>query len=368
MASYEKMKNGTWSVRYRETVDGVTVNRRLRGFATKREAEIEYHKIAVTTETKPSQRRTKKQPSLAELFDEYFVFAQNRVKDSTLYDLKNNYNLHIAPFFENFESVSKIKKIDILRWQDYISQKGFSYNYKCKLRTVLSSVWKFGMRYHDIEHDPISGVESFRRTEAKKEMQVWNEQEFAQFIDCVDDEMYKTFFTFLYLTGCRKGEVYALKWQNIDLDHQTARIEKTILRRFDRLKHPDKLWLEAPPKNIYSVRTIDLPKSLVGMLSVYKWLESPQSNDFVFGGQAPLADTNVQRVFTNAIKKSGVKTIRIHDLRHSHASFLISQGLDVVAVAKRLGHAKTQETLNTYAHFFAKDRDKVRSVLDNISF
>ena len=366
MASFEKMKNGTWSVRYREYVDGQTLQRRMSGFKTKREAEVAYHQIAVTIETKPSQGRTKKQPSLTELFDEYFVFAQNRVKESTLYDLQKNYTLHIAPFFARFETVSKIKKIDILRWQDYISQKGFSYNYKCKLRTVLSSVWKFGMRYHDIEHDPISSVESFRRTEAKKEMQVWNENDFAQFIDCVDDEMYKTFFTFLYSTGCRKGEVYALKWQNIDLDRQTARIEKTILRRFDRAKHPDKLWLEAPPKNIYSVRTIDLPKSLVAMLSVYKWLESPASTDFVFGCKNPLADTNVQRVFTKAISQSGVKTIRIHDLRHSHASYLISKGLDVVAVAKRLGHANTHETLNTYAHFFAKDREKIRAVLDEM--
>ncbi|MBR2030306.1 MAG: hypothetical protein IJ999_05320, partial [Clostridia bacterium] len=117
MASYEKMKNGTWSVRYREVVDGVTVNRRLRGFATKREAEVEYHKIAVTIETKPSQRKAKNQLSLHELFLNYVAFAQTQVKESTLYDMQTLWQRHIDPFFAQFQTVSKIKKIDILKWQ-----------------------------------------------------------------------------------------------------------------------------------------------------------------------------------------------------------------------------------------------------------
>jgi integrase len=366
MAYYEKMKNGTWSVRYRETVDGVTVNRRLRGFATKREAEVEYHKIAVTIETKPSQRKAKNQLSLHELFLNYVAFAQTQVKESTLYDMQTLWQRHIDPFFAQFQTVSKIKKIDILKWQTTLNEQGYSFRYKSKLRTFLSTVWKFGQRYYDIENDPITGVEPFRRTEPKQEMQVWNEQEFAEFINAVDDDVYVSLFSFLYSTGCRKGESLALRWKNIDTNKKTARIEKSITRRFDKAKHPNATWLETSPKNIYSVRTIDLSQKLVDLLVARQWLENAKPNDFVFGGDAPLPATTIQRNFDKAVEKSGVKKIRIHDLRHSHASFLISKGLDVVAVAKRLGHANTQETLNTYAHFFQKDRDKVRAVLDSL--
>ena len=220
--------------------------------------------------------------------------------------------------------------------------------------------------YYDVETDPISGVEPFRNTTPKAEMQVWNEEEFSVFVEHIDSSVYKTFFSFLYMTGCRKGEALALRWKNIDFANKTVRIEKSITRRFDKKKHPDALWLETPPKNIYSVRTIDLPKKLISLLQEHKQKENGKANDFVFCGSAPFTATTIARNFDLAIEKSDIKKIRIHDLRHSHASYLISKGLDVVAVAKRLGHSDTHETLNTYAHFFAKDREKVIAVLDSL--
>lgn len=361
MASFEKNQSGKWSVRFRVYEDGKTKNKRLSGFGTKKEAEIAYTKYMATAERPPKKSE---QMSLRELFESYCAFAENRVKESTLYDMRTTAEKHILPYFDKFKNLTDIKKLDILKWQNRLNELNLSYKYKSKIRTYLVTVWKFGQRYYDVETDPISGVESFRRTEAKKEMLVWTEEEFKKFIDCVDDIVYRCLFSFLFMTGCRKGEALALRWKDIDLKNKTARIEKSITRRFDKSKHPDAAYLETTPKNIYSVRTVDLPQSLCDLLYAHKWCDCCEEDEFVFGGAAPLPNTTIARAFEDGIKKSGVKKIRIHDLRHSHASMLISKGLDIVSVAKRLGHANIEETLNTYAHFLPQNKEKILNAIE----
>lgn len=78
-----------------------------------------------------------------------------------------------------------------------------------------------------------------------------------------------------------------------------------------------------------------------------------RSQPYLFGGSTPLCPSPVQRQFTKAILKAGVKKIRIHDLRHSHATWLINSGVNVVAVSKRLGHTDINQTLETYTHLLA---------------
>lgn len=362
MASYSK-RNGAWSVRFYTIVDGLTKLKRLSGFPTKREAEMAYMQFMATAEKKTSST-SKEIYSLDVLFANYYVFSENRIKESTLYDMKLTSEKHILPYFRKFKDVRKIKKLDVLKWQNELNAKGLSYKYKSKIRTYLVTVWKFAQRYYDIETDPITGVEPFRRTEGKKEMLFWTEDEFKQFICNVDDIIYKTFFSFLYLTGCRKGEALALRWSSINFKQKTARIDKSITRRFNKDKHPNETYLETLPKNIYSIRTIDLPQSLISLLQTYKSTKDFTEDDFVFAGKSPLAPSSLQYAFDKGIAKSSVNRIRIHDLRHSHASILIGKGLDVVSVAKRLGHANIEETLNTYSHFLPQNKDKILKAID----
>lgn len=78
---------------------------------------------------------------------------------------------------------------------------------------------------------------------------------------------------------------------------------------------------------------------------------------------APFADRTVERVFHDASAAAGVPRIRVHDLRHSHASYLISTGCSIVAVSKRLGHCSVKQTLDTYSHALASDEVEVLSKL-----
>jgi integrase len=87
---------------------------------------------------------------------------------------------------------------------------------------------------------------------------------------------------------------------------------------------------------------------------------------FVFGTYRSLSITTVQRTFTAAIKKSGVKPITIHDLRHSHATLLINAGVNIVAVSKRLGHSSINITLKTYAHLLEETEEDLVNTIDEL--
>ena len=192
------------------------------------------------------------------------------------------------------------------------------------------------------------------------QMQIWTEEEFKQFISVVDDLAYKAVFSFLYLTGCRKGEALALSWSDVNFGTGIVHIEKqcdfhikgTSYKIFDI------------PKNMYSIRDILLPKSLIAVLKELKLTRKAKPNNFVFDGEAPIPAETLRRKFHYYSKIAGVKEIRLHDLRHSHASYLISQKQDIVTIAHRLGHKDIVQTLNTYAHFMPNKQKELLSVLE----
>ena len=87
----------------------------------------------------------------------------------------------------------------------------------------------------------------------------------------------------------------------------------------------------------------------------------------MFGGERPLSRTRITNAKEIAIKRSGVKRITIHDFRHSHASNLINEGINIVAVSRRLGHADVNMTLEVYTHLFKKNDDILVDYLEESS-
>ena len=87
---------------------------------------------------------------------------------------------------------------------------------------------------------------------------------------------------------------------------------------------------------------------------------------FLFGGDTSLPITSIDREFKQGIKLSGVKPIRLHDLRHSHATNLINNGANIVAVSKRLGHSSPNITLAIYTHLLKKSEDELIEIMNNM--
>lgn len=372
MPSYEQSKTSKkWSVRFRELDEnGIEHQKRLSGFKTKKAAQYGYEdyckaksdEAAALAEKKAAEKLADPNDMrFDDLLDAYYKYKESRIKTSSHYEMKCKIDKRILPYFSG-KALSEIKPIDVLNWQNDMSAQ-FSFNYTSDLMTMLTAIYRYGEKYHDIKNIMIK-VDKPRNMEPKKEMEFWTPEEFTAFRSHAEDPMYRMFFTMLYVTGCRRGEAEALSWDDIDLERSTLKISKNITR-----KSPTAPWEITTPKNVSSNRTVPMPKSFCALLKEYKEQQSKMcpSPTFVFGGERPLAQRTTDRYFSDTCEKAGVKKIRIHDLRHSCASLLISRGVSIVAVSRQLGHSNIEQTLNTYSHLMPDDKSKIIAELETVA-
>lgn len=359
MASYEQSKSSKlWSVRFRTMVGGKEINKRLSGFRTKKEAEAGYRAFLANTDP---EKLAVGGLRFDELVAAYIAYLRTTTKESTVYTLEGKIKGHIAPYFGT-RFVHAIKPIDVLEWQNTLTE--YSYTYRLSLRGQLSALLRHADRYYDIP-SIMSKIAPLRNTEPVKEMQCWSEEEFGAFYAAIpeDQTVNRLYFLTLYLLGCRKGEGLALTWADVDLDKKTVSITKNITRKVAGAP-----YAVTTPKNRASNRKITIPDSLCAAFQKYRQSlgKGATAQSFVFGGDTPLKDRTIDRAFATATEQAGVSKIRIHDLRHSCASLLISHGVSIVAVSKRLGHKNVEQTLNTYAHLMPRDDDLMLQIADDI--
>jgi len=351
MASYEKdPTTKKWSVRYRVEVNGVSKNIRKRGFERKWDAELWY-----TTQQRQTEQSTLTFGQLAALYFEHLI---DRLKNSSIITFKDVYRVYLEKPFSSLK-VDKITPQKVSIWQTGID-KNLSYRYRHKINQICSAMFNYGIKFHKLTINPVKQCGFPRDTTIKKDMQIWTEAEFEQFAASIDNILWKALFTLLYLTGCRRGEALALTWN--DFNGRSIKINESINTR------GVEGYEVTAPKNSTSNREVLLPAVLCGLLEDYKY-ESKQiagwdERAFIFGVHSPICATTITRKFDEYIKKAGVKKIRLHDLRHSHASLLINRGQNILLVAKRLGHSDISRTLNTYSHLFPSQEEALISSLE----
>ena len=366
MPSYEQSKSSKlWSVRFRETDEnGAEHQKRLSGFKTKKAAQYGYqdyiNKKAEEEAAKASTcPETPDDMYLETLVDLFLKYKEDRIKHSSFYDVKNRVTSKILPYFKG-KRMREIKPIDVLDWQKK-TFPSLSYNYTSKLMTALGAIYRYGEKYHDITNI-MNKVDRPRDMSPKKEMQFWTPDEFGKFYAAAEDPTYRLFFLTLYISGCRRGECEALSWSDFDPEGGKLKISKSITN-----KTKAKGWEVTTPKNAGSNRTVNIPAFLCELLIEHRKSTNPASTaSFIFGGDRPLAPTSTDRYFKKTIEKAEVKPIRIHDLRHSCASLLISKGVSIVGVSRHLGHTDVEQTLNTYSHLMPDDQLKISTELEQV--
>lgn len=360
MASYEQNKSSKlWSVRFREVKDGMIGQKRLSGFKRKKDAEEAYNLYLQEQRLKTVETAPPEKILFNDMVELFLKSKEGNIKYSSYYALERQFAKNIKPYFEG-KYIQDVTPFDINEWQRSISHLKF--NTRSNLRARVAAIYKFAYKYYDIK-DIMPKTEELRNLETPKEIQYWTLKEFQTFIKVIEDPIYKTFFSFLYLIGTRKGEALALKWEDIDFEKKTVHICKNVTN-----KTRDIAWEITTTKNRSSTRTVSVPDNLITMLKTYKaWQEKQcESQEFIFCGSRPLPEKTIMRTFQKYIEKAKVKKIRIHDLRHSCASLLISEGATIVAVANRLGHSNIEQTLNTYSHIMPKDEEIILKVLDRV--
>lgn len=348
MKAEKDKKTGKWLIQYRYTDwQGKRRKSTKRGFATKREAEEWLRNFLITQKADFDMK-------FEDFWKMYCADMETRLREHTMRTKKYIVELKILPYFGN-KRVNDITAADIRQWQNELIKMGYSPTYLKTINNQLSAIFNYAVRYYDLKSNPCAKAGSMGKSKAE-EMDFWTGEEFRKFIDSVMNKRlsYMAFMT-LYWTGMRLGELLALNPKDVDLEKRTISITKS----YQRLGKKDVI---TPPKTPKSKRVITIPEFLAADIKDYMdSLYDLQEDDRLF----PITKYYLEHEMQRGIKESGVKQIRVHDLRHSHASMLIELGFSPLEIANRLGHEKVETTLNTYAHLYPNKQTKLAERLDS---
>lgn len=217
----------------------------------------------------------------------------------------------------------------------------------------MSAIFNHATRYYDLKDNPCQKVGNMGKKKAK-EMLFWTRDEFFQFIETMKSKPMSYYaFELLFWTGIREGELLALTREDVDLEKKILHIRKS----YQRLEKKDVI---TEPKTEKSNRDINLPDFLCEELEDYFGML------YKCNGDIRLFEVSKQYLhheMSRGCKESGVKRIRIHDLRHSHVAYLIELGFSPVEIAERLGHESISVTY-TYSHLYPS---KQKSLADKLN-
>lgn len=349
-----KDKNGKWKVNYRYTdYTGKSRQTTKRGFATRREA------VAWEREQK-LRLEASLDMTFGTFVELYITDMKIRVKENTWHTKEHIIRTKIIPYFKD-RKIDEIKSRDIVSWQNELlthqKKNGDPYSptYLKSVHSQLSAIFNHAVKYYGLRNNPAKTAGGMGKEESK-DMQFWTQKEYLTFSEAVMDKPMSFYaFEMLYWTGIREGELLALTPADFDFETGTVSINKT----YTRIEGRD---IITDPKTPKANRMIRMPDFLIDeMKECIRMQFGLSQTDRVFRVTKYFLHHEMDR----GVKESGVKRIRIHDLRHSHVSLLIDMGFSAVAIADRVGHESIDITYR-YAHMFPSTQDAMARELSNM--
>ena len=358
----KQLKSGvkySFTLRYTD-IYGNTKQYTSKGYDTKKEAELEEARFRIKAQEKKISTSS---ITFEQVFLEYVEYRKKSMKVQSIKRMENQ--------FKVFEPLNNVKVNDFnlqtyKKLQLYLDQKNYSIEYKNKVLGLLKRLIRYSNKFYNTNDYMLNYIENYKRVnEPKKEMQFFTYDEFQKFISAVEEFDYRTFYETLYYLGLRQGEACGLTWKDIDFKKKEVSINKTLTTKLK-----GQLYTISTPKTANSYRTLPIPlkllKSYEKLLKEAKKRKYFNESWFVFGNELPFRETTIQVKKNKYCKQAGVKQIRIHDFRHSCASFLINNGASIVLVSKYLGHSKISITLDTYTHLYKNELLEVSKIIDTL--
>ena len=247
-----------------------------------------------------------------------------------------------------------------LDWQKIIMEKEdengkkYAESYLATIHSQLSAIFNHAIKFYGLKTNPAYQAGGMGN-KGNKEMDFWTQEEYKKFIETMMNQPYYFYgFEILYWCGLRIGELLALTPADFDFEKKIVSINKS----YQRINKKDVI---TEPKTIKSIRTIIMPDFLSDEIEDFIEMHyGIQPNQRIF----PLTKRHFELQIKNGSKAAGVKTIRVHDLRHSHVSLLIEMGFSALAIAERLGHESIRITYH-YAHLFPTRQIEMAEKLNN---
>ena len=321
MAAYKDEKTGTYYVKFYYTDwTGKKKQKLKRGFTRKKDAQS-WERLFL--------EELAKSPDITfeALYRKYIAFKENRVRKTTLQTQRDVLERHALPFFRDLV-VSAITPAEVAAWQNELLSKGFSASFTRQINAYLRMVFKYAVDYLGLRQNPVNT--QICKAE-KGNIDFWTPEEYRIFSNHI----------------------------KVNFPEKTISITKT-------LAYVKGAYIFQPPKTEKSKRIIDAPDFLLEELKAYiARIYDPQPDQRLFNRSRVWLGQAITYVCKELPE---LKSIRVHDLRHSHASVLINLGANPLMIAERLGHDDVKITMNIYAHLFQSHQKEIIEKLEKIKF
>ena len=310
-------------------------------------------------------------------------YAEINIKPSTLYGYKSCLNAHILPRFKDYKlsdiTVYELEKFynDLRKTKSLNPDSNGNHNLLSEAvvrhqHSLLCVMLNTAVKWDFINFNPCLKLTK-PPTVTRKEMKFYDEEELKKLFQHLEYEnlTFKTAIYLLTLGGMRRGECLGLFWEHIDFEKKTITIKNNLLNIREKGVYLD------TPKTKKSKRTISLPDicfDLLKKLKAKQELEKEMfSNDwmdteFVFKDEYGnyYNPSRLSRQWVLFQKKHNLKHIRLHDLRHTCATYLLSHNVPIATVSKKLGHSNIYTTLDVYTHSVDSDDIEASNLLNNM--
>lgn len=347
MPVYEDKERGTWyfKTRYKDLY-GRNKQKMQRGFKKRKDA-ITAEAAFITS----IQNTFSDEVTIDEVFNHNITFKS--YKEKTVRRRSNEYRFHIQPRFGHIK-VKDINTQQVIEFKSYLEKHFDSLN---SARTVYSNfkiLINHAVKFFNLKIDPTLKVGSIERV--RPNINFIKRGEFEQTVVDFNMHHYAELTRLLFYTGLRVGEALALTWKDIDLKNNQLYVSKTL---------DYKTRLPTAPKTKGSEGYVPFPSFIAEMLKQIK-KESEEKfygfneSFYVFGGMLPYHYAHYHKHF-----KKVFPNLRIHDLRHSYASYLINKGIDIYLIKELMRHDDIKQTANTYGHLYVERKHQAMSVFED---
>ena len=331
---------------------GVRKRKKQEGFKTQREAKEAEASFL-------NSRRSDADITFENLVTAYLENRSARIEPTTLATKDHLIKSKLLPYFGKLP-VCEIETATVMKWQTEMinyrnpqTGKPYSQTYLRQMHNQLSGILNFAVKYYGLVRNPAQMCGSMGRLTAEA-FDFWTYEEFCRFIRYTrENPTIYTVFNLFFYSGMRMGELLAITLNDFDFKNDTVSITKN-------LAIIDGEAVSKGTKTKKSNRVVALPRPVMDMVKAYS--DSLCDHDPT-GRLFKESKSSLHRDMKKYCEISGVRKIKIHELRHSHASHLIELGASPLTISERLGHEDIKTTLNTYSHLYPNKQSEIAEML-----
>lgn len=307
--------------------------------------------------------------TVAQALDKWlFTIKIMQVRPSTFVSYESNFRNYIKNSIIGGMEVSKVKLFHVQEYYNQLYSKGNSTQKIKMIQKLLHNFFEYAYIEGYVVKNPCHKVVIPKNTLIKhenKDIDIYSPEEISCIRKAFKGHKYESIIYTAIYTGMRSGEIYALKWKNVNLDEGYIKVEESIkdivVFNPDRTKSTQLVTTDGKTQN--SIRTVYLPDILINKL---KELQRGKDNDYVFTEDGHhIRHKQVFREWNIVLKENNIPYKKFHALRHTYASMLLLNGADLKSVQELMGHYDMKIT-QIYLHSLPENKKRIANILDNI--